>query len=144
MPLGVPDVQVFLTEARSNKKRVPCLTATKKGLKTLLSFYITKSVNARVCKRKRVDFLALFMYLWFGVHNYFLLVLLCEKVMLDLICLFFHTSLLTNTFDNKLGFNFIQWKKNLFFGKYTFSNIAINFIESYHKNMSYLKKRGKY
>ena len=106
MPLGVPDVQVFLTEARSNKKRVPCLTATKKGLKTLLSFYITKSVNARVCKRKRVDFLALFMYLWFGVHNYFLLVLLCEKVMLDLICLFFHTSLLTNTFDDKLGFNF--------------------------------------
>ena len=58
--LGVPDVQVFLTEARSNKKRVPCLTATKKGLKTLLSFYITKSVNARVCKRKRVYFLALF------------------------------------------------------------------------------------
>ena len=51
MNLGVPDVQVFLTEARSNKKRVPCLTATKKGLKTLLSFYITKSVNARACKR---------------------------------------------------------------------------------------------
>ena len=89
MHLGVPDVQVFLTEARSNKKRVPCLTATKKGLKNLLSFYITKSVNARVCKRKRVDFLALFTYLWFGVHsNYFLLALLSEKVMLDLICIF--------------------------------------------------------
>ena len=90
--LGVPDVQVFLTEARSNKKRVPCLTATKKGLKTLLSFYITKSVNARVCKRKRVDFLGLFTYLWFGVHNYFLLALLSEKVMLDLMRIFFRKS----------------------------------------------------
>ena len=110
--LGVPDVQVFLTEARSNKKRVPCLTATKKGLKNLLSFYITKSVNARVCKRKRVDFLALFTYLWFmwfGVHNYSLLALLSEieKVMLDLIRIFF-LNFLPNTFNNKLGFNFSQ------------------------------------
>ena len=92
MYLGVPDVQVFLTEARSNKKRVPCLAATKKGLKTLLSFYITKSVNARVCKRKRVDFLDLFTYLWLGVHNYFLLALLSEKVMLDLMRIFFRKS----------------------------------------------------
>ena len=123
---------------------MPCLTATKKGLKTLLSFYITKSVNARVCKRKRVDFLALFMYLWFGVHNYFLLVLLCEKVMLDLICLFFHTSLLTNTFDNKLGFNFCSAsEKKKIPVKSTFPIIANNFIESSHKNMSYLKKRGE-